>query len=299
MKQMTLALLASLSLAGTVVPTAAAQENELVVGGKNFTEQQLISSITTQYLDHLGYDVDRRAGMGSSVLRQAQENGQVDLYWEYTGTSLIVYNDVEEKLGPDEAYARVKELDAEKGLVWLEPSGVNNTYALAMRAEDAEERGIATISDLATVVNDGAELVFASNAEFYARDDGLRPMQEIYGFSFGRANIKRMDTGLTYSALRDEQVDVAIATTTDGRLSAFNLTVLEDDKGFFPPYAMTPVVNQQALDDNPDLEAQLNELSARLDDDSMRQLNERVDVDRQTVEDVAEDFLINEGLIDA
>lgn len=299
MRQMTLALLASLSLAGTVVPTAAAQENELVVGGKNFTEQQLISSITTQYLDHLGYDVDRRAGMGSSVLRQAQENGQVDLYWEYTGTSLIVYNDVEEKLGPDEAYARVKELDAEKGLVWLEPSGVNNTYALAMRAEDAEERGIATISDLATVVNDGAELVFASNAEFYARDDGLRPMQETYGFSFGRANIKRMDTGLTYSALRDEQVDVAIATTTDGRLSAFNLTVLEDDKGFFPPYAMTPVVSQQALDENPDLETQLNELSARLDDDSMRQLNERVDVDRQTVEDVAEDFLIDEGLIDA
>lgn len=299
MRQMTLALLASLSLAGTVVPTAAAQENELVVGGKNFTEQQLISSITTQYLDHLGYDVDRRAGMGSSVLRQAQENGQVDLYWEYTGTSLIVYNDVEEKLGPDDAYARVKELDAEKGLVWLEPSGVNNTYALAMRAEDAEERGIATISELATVVNDGAELVFASNAEFYARDDGLRPMQETYGFSFGRANIKRMDTGLTYSALRDEQVDVAIATTTDGRLSAFNLTVLEDDKGFFPPYAMTPVVSQQALDDNPDLEAQLNELSARLDDDSMRQLNERVDVDRQTVEDVAEDFLIDEGLIDA
>lgn len=299
MKQMTLALLASLSLAGTVVPTAAAQENELVVGGKNFTEQQLISSITTQYLDHLGYDVDRRAGMGSSVLRQAQENGQIDLYWEYTGTSLIVYNDVEEKLGPDEAYARVKELDAEKGLVWLEPSGVNNTYALAMRAEDAAERGIATISDLATVVNDGAELVFASNAEFYARDDGLRPMQEIYGFSFGRANIKRMDTGLTYSALRDEQVDVAIATTTDGRLSAFNLTVLEDDKGFFPPYAMTPVVSQQALDDNPDLEAQLNELSARLDDDSMRQLNERVDVEHETVEDVAEDFLISEDLIDA
>lgn len=299
MRQMTLALLASLSLAGTVVPTAAAQENELVVGGKNFTEQQLISSITTQYLDHLGYDVDRRAGMGSSVLRQAQENGQVDLYWEYTGTSLIVYNDVEEKLGPDDAYARVKELDAEKGLVWLEPSGVNNTYALAMRAEDAAERGIATISDLATVVNDGAELVFASNAEFYARDDGLRPMQEIYGFSFGRANIKRMDTGLTYSALRDEQVDVAIATTTDGRLSAFNLTVLEDDKGFFPPYAMTPVVSQQALDDNPDLEAQLNELSARLDDDSMRQLNERVDVEHETVEDVAEDFLISEDLIDA
>ncbi|ALM51175.1 glycine betaine ABC transporter substrate-binding protein [Halomonas huangheensis] len=287
-----LAMLASLGIVAT-----AAQANELVVGGKNFTEQQLISSITTQYLDDLGYDVENRAGMGSSVLRQAQENGQVDLYWEYTGTSLIVYNEVEEKLGPDAAYERVKELDAEKGLVWLEPSGVNNTYALAMRADDAEERGIASISDLAEEVNDGAELVFASNAEFYARDDGLRPMQQTYDFRFERSNIKRMDTGLTYSALRDEQVDVAIATTTDGRLSAFSLTVLEDDKGFFPPYAMTPVVRQEALDNNPELEAQLNALSSRLNDDSMRQLNERVDVERETVEDVAADFLKTEGLI--
>ncbi|WP_305792329.1 glycine betaine ABC transporter substrate-binding protein, partial [Arhodomonas sp. KWT] len=122
---------------------------EITVGGKGFTEQLLLASMTTQYLKAEGYDVDKRDGMGSTVLRKAQTNGQVDLYWEYTGTSLITYNKVEEDLGPEETYERVKKLDAEKGLVWLEPSDANNTYALAMREDDAAKRGIETLSDLA------------------------------------------------------------------------------------------------------------------------------------------------------
>ncbi|PTL89212.1 glycine/betaine ABC transporter substrate-binding protein [Halomonas litopenaei] len=277
--------------------TSHADDN-IVVGGKNFTEQQIISSMTAQYLDHLGYDVDKRAGMGSAVLRQAQENGQVDLYWEYTGTSLIVFNGVEEKLDSQETYDRVKALDAEKGLAWLEPSGVNNTYAIAMREADAEAMEITSISDMAEAVNAGEDLLFASNAEFYARPDGLRPMQDIYGFQFERSDIKRMDTGLTYTALRDDQVDIAMVTTTDGRVSAFDLRILEDDKGFFPPYAMTPVVRQEALDTHPELEAQLNALAAKLDDEVMTRLNEQVDVNRDVVETVAEQFLVDQGLID-
>ncbi|MAR73420.1 MULTISPECIES: glycine betaine ABC transporter substrate-binding protein [unclassified Halomonas] len=277
--------------------TSHADDN-IVVGGKNFTEQQIISSMTAQYLDHLGYDVDKRAGMGSAVLRQAQENGQVDLYWEYTGTSLIVFNGVEEKLDSQETYDRVKALDAEKGLAWLEPSGVNNTYAIAMREADAEAMEITSISDMAEAVNAGEDLLFASNAEFYARPDGLRPMQDIYGFQFERSDIKRMDTGLTYTALRDDQVDIAMVTTTDGRVSAFDLRILEDDKGFFPPYAMTPVVRQETLDTHPELEAQLNALVAKLDDEVMTRLNEQVDVNRDVVETVAEQFLVDQGLID-
>lgn len=277
--------------------TSHADDN-IVVGGKNFTEQQIISSMTAQYLDHLGHDVDKRAGMGSAVLRQAQENGQVDLYWEYTGTSLIVFNGVEEKLDSQETYDRVKALDAEKGLAWLEPSGVNNTYAIAMREADAEAMEITSISDMAEAVNAGEDLLFASNAEFYARPDGLRPMQDIYGFQFERSDIKRMDTGLTYTALRDDQVDIAMVTTTDGRVSAFDLRILEDDKGFFPPYAMTPVVRQETLDTHPELEAQLNALVAKLDDEVMTRLNEQVDVNRDVVETVAEQFLVDQGLID-
>ncbi|WP_288988347.1 glycine betaine ABC transporter substrate-binding protein [uncultured Cobetia sp.] len=276
---------------------STAQADEIVVGGKNFTEQQILASMTGQYLEGLGYDVEERSGMGSAVLRQAQENGQIDLYWEYTGTSLINYNDVSERLSPEDTYARVKELDGEKGLVWLEPSAANNTYALAMREADALERGIASLSDLAQAVNDDKGLSFALNAEFYARDDGWRPLQKAYDFRVGRADVKRMDSGLVYQALRDGQVDVGLVFATDGRIPAFDFTVLEDDKGYFPAYALTPVVRDESLKANPELESQMNALSAELNDDTMASLNAQVDVEKKTIEQVAEDFLKEHGLM--
>ncbi|MDW7746994.1 glycine betaine ABC transporter substrate-binding protein [Halomonas sp.] len=286
--------LSGLALAGAMTTAGAA---EITVGGKNFTEQQILSSMTTQYLEGLGYDVENRAGMGSAVLRQAQENGQIDLYWEYTGTSLINYNDVTERLGPEETYERVKELDAEKGLVWLEPSAANNTYALAMREEDAEERGIASLSDLAQAVNDGEALTFALNAEFYAREDGWRPLQEAYDFRVSRGDVKRMDSGLVYPALRDGDVEVGLVFATDGRIPAFDFRVLEDDKGYFPAYALTPVVRQETLEANPDLAEQMNALSSLLDDETMAELNAQVDVERETIEDVAQSFLEENELL--
>lgn len=286
--------LSSLTLASAMSVAHAA---DISVGGKNFTEQQLLSNMTTQYLEGLGYDVDNRSGMGSAILRQAQENGQIDLYWEYTGTSLINYNDVTERLSPEETYQRVKELDAEKGLVWLEPSNANNTYALAMRGDEVQERGIESLSDLADAVSAGDQLSFALNAEFYARDDGWRPLLEAYDFRVSRGAISRMDTGLVYQALRDGDVDVGLVFATDGRIPAFDFYVLEDDQSFFPAYALTPVVRQETLDEHPELEAQMNELSALLDDDTMASLNARVDVDRDTIEHVAEDFLRTNELI--
>ncbi|WP_304525351.1 glycine betaine ABC transporter substrate-binding protein [Halomonas sp. I5-271120] len=287
-------LLTGAALAGTM---ATAQANEIVVGGKNFTEQQILASMTSQYLDGLGYDVEKRSGMGSAVLRQAQENGQIDLYWEYTGTSLINYNDVTERLSPEDTYTRVKELDAEKGLVWLAPSDANNTYALAMREDDAQERGIATLSDLAQAVNDDEGLTFALNAEFYAREDGWRPLQQAYDFRVGRGDVKRMDSGLVYQALRDAQVDVGLVFATDGRIPAFNFQVLEDDQNYFPAYALTPVVREETLAANPKLEGQMDKLSSLLDDATMSSLNAQVDVEKETIERVAEGFLKEHDLL--
>jgi osmoprotectant transport system substrate-binding protein len=286
--------LSVLALAGAMTNAVSA---DVTVGGKNFTEQQILSNMTTQYLEGLGYDVENRSGMGSAVLRQAQENGQIDLYWEYTGTSLINYNDVTERLSPEETYQRVKELDAEKGLVWLEPSDANNTYALAMREEDAEQRGITTLSDLAQAINDGEELTFALNAEFYAREDGWRPLQEAYDFNVSRGDVKRMDSGLVYPALRDGDVEVGLVFATDGRIPAFDFRVLEDDQGYFPAYALTPVVREETLDENPDLAEQMNALSALLDDATMAELNARVDVERENIEDVAKSFLEDNELM--
>jgi osmoprotectant transport system substrate-binding protein len=164
-----IALLACL-LTAAAFPPAFAQA--LVVGGKDFTEQQLMAEMTSQLLRAKGFTVNTRTGFATSGIRREQEAGLVDVYWEYTGTSLITFNNVREKLGPQEAYDRVKELDAKKGLVWLSPSDINNAYALAMRRADATAKEIASISDLAAKVRNGARFQLACNTEFYIRPDG-------------------------------------------------------------------------------------------------------------------------------
>ncbi|WP_261842908.1 glycine betaine ABC transporter substrate-binding protein [Aliamphritea ceti] len=287
------------TLAAGMFLTGAVQANAeaLVVGGKNFTEQQLLTSITSQYLAAKDIDVDTRAGMGTAVLRKAQVNGQIDLYWEYTGTALINFNKIKEPMSMEDGYNKVKELDAERGLVWLTPSKVNNTYALAMRRTEAAEKGISSLSELSKAVNNGDELLFACNAEFAARADGLKPLQKAYGFKFDRSQVKRMDTGLTYLALKEGQVNISLVFATDGRIPAFDFVVLKDDKNYFPVYALTPVIRAEALAANPALEGMMNDLSSRLNDTNMAELNAKVDVSKETIENVAKGFLMEQGLI--
>jgi osmoprotectant transport system substrate-binding protein len=286
-----------LAAAALTLGITSVSAQTIVVGGKNFTEQQIMAEMTSQLLQAKGFKTDKRAGLGTAPLRQAQEAGQVDVYWEYTGTSLITFNKVTDKLDAKATYDKVKELDAAKGLVWLNPSKANNTYALAMRKADATAKGIKSLSDLAAKVKGGDALKLASNAEFYARPDGLAPLQQTYGFEFGRENVVRMDTGLVYQALKDKQVDVGLVFATDGRIPAFDFVVLNDDKGFFPSYALTPVVRKETLDKNPKLADILNGLSAKLDDATMAKLNAAVDVDKKTVEEVAAGFLKSQTLI--
>lgn len=289
-------LLAGLAMVGLVCGTAAAQT--IVVGGKAFTEQQIMTAMTVALLKAKGFTPERKAGMGSAAVRAALENGQIDVYWEYTGTALGVYNKITDKFASAaDAYQRIKEVDAAKGIVWLNMAPANNTYAFAMNKDDAQKRGIATMSDYAKAVNGGAKLTFASNAEFYARPDGLPGWQTAYGFELDRDNVKRMDTGLTYNALRDHQVDSAVVFATDGRIPAFNFVVLADDKNYAPPYNLTPVVRKEVLDRNPKLAAILNSVSPKLSNETMAKLNASVDVDRKTPEEVAESFLKANGLI--
>ena len=290
----TLLALAAVVLCGAT----AAGAQTVVVGGKSFTEQQIMTAMTVQLLKAKGFNPERKAGMGSAAVRAALENGQVDVYWEYTGTALSVFNKINDKFNSsDEAYKRIKEVDAAKGLVWLNMSQVNNTYAFAMNADQAQKLGIVSMSDLAKAVKGGAKLTFASNAEFYARPDGLPGWQNAYGFEFDRDNVKRMDTGLTYSALKERQVDTAVVFATDGRIPAFNFVVLKDDRHYAAPYNLTPVVRKEILDKNPKIADALNALSAKLNDDNMAKLNASVDVDKKTVEEVAEGFLKANGLI--
>jgi osmoprotectant transport system substrate-binding protein len=285
-------------LAAALAGAGGVAAQTIVVGGKAFTEQQIMTAMTVALLKARGFTPDRKAGMGSAAVRSALENGQIDVYWEYTGTGLSVFNKITDKFAtPEDAYKRIKEVDGAKGIVWLNMSRANNTYAFAMNQDQAQKLGIVTMSDLAKAVKGGAKLTFGSNAEFYARPDGLPGWQAAYGFEFDRDNVKRMDTGLVYTALKDRQVDSGVVFATDGRIPAFNFVVLRDDKNYAAPYNMTPVVRKEILDKNPKIADALNALSAKLDNDTMAKLNASVDVDKKTPEEVAEQFLKANGLI--
>lgn len=270
---------------------------DLVIGSKDFTEQLLLAEMTARLLKAQGFEVGMRTGLSGVLLRQAQESGQIDLYWEYTGTSLIVYNKIDERMSAEETYEKVKELDAQKGLIWLKPSGVNNTYAFAMNRDAAKAHDLRTMSDLAEAMAAGKRFTLACGAEFIARPDGLRPLEKTYGFEFERSDIKRMDPGLVYQALKDRQVDIGLVYTTDGRIPAFDLVLLEDDKHYFASYILAPIVREDVLEKYPQVETLLNNLSARLDTQTMARLNSEVDVKRRSIREVAEEFLKSEELI--
>ena len=272
----------------------AADKPLIRIGARVFTEQTLLAEITSQYLRAKGYDVQVTGGLGSNLARSAHETGQLDMLWEYTGVSLVAYNHVTEKLDSEQSYARVKELDGKKGLVWLTPSKFSNTYALALPKNVADAYPqINTISDLNRVLRDEAKTnhLVALDTEFANRSDGLDGMVKLYGMNLTRKNIRQMDAGLVYTALRNGQVFAGLVYTTDGRLNAFKLKLLEDDKHYFPDYTAAPVVRQAYLDAHPQLAGQLKPLAELFDDDTMRQLNARVDVDHESPSAVAADFL--------
>jgi len=285
-----------LFIAAFTVQTASA--TSVVVGGKGFTEQLVLAEITGQYLTAKGYTVKLKTGMGTSLLRGALENKQVDLYWEYTGTAFLTFhkNKFKNQSG-EEIYKAVKAKDAENNIVWLNPSAANNTYALAVRQADADAKGLKTLDDLAAKINGGDKLKLGCNIEFYKRDDGLKPLQKAYGFEFPRSSIKRMETGLVYKALKDGDVDVGLVFATDGRIPAFNFSILKDTKNYFPAYAITPTIRKETLDANPDLAEYLNKLSGLFDDATMSALNAEVDVDKKSVTEVAKAFLKEKGLL--
>ncbi|MCI0912135.1 MULTISPECIES: glycine betaine ABC transporter substrate-binding protein [Pseudomonas] len=291
-KRIALLLGAALLFAGFA---QAAEKPVVRIGARVFTEQTVLAEITAQYLRANGFDVRVTGGLGSSLARQAQETGQLDLMWEYTGVSLVSYNHIEERMPSAEAtYAKVKALDAKKDLIWLTPTKFSNTYALGLPEQVAEAYPqINTISDLNQVLRDERERnhLIALDTEFANRPDGLVGLKEMYDLQVGRANIRQMDAGLVYTAMHNNQVFAGLVYTTDGRLSAFNLKLLEDDKHYFPDYTAAPVVRKAVLDANPQLVALLKPLAEQLDDQTMRQLNAKVDVEHQSPTAVAAAFL--------
>lgn len=267
----------------------------VVVGSKDFPEQLILGEMYAQLLENNGFQVERKLNLaGTPVAHEALKNGEIDLYPEYTGTGLLTVLKLPVNSDPQQVYAAVvKGYQEQFNLVWLDPAPMNNTQALAMTQEGAARYGIRTISDL---VAHADQLVMIGPPEFDQREDGLPGLMKVYG-QFTLKEYKPVEKGLRYKGLVEGQADVVVAFGTDGEIAAYNLVVLEDDKGMFPPYQVAPVVRQQTLEANPQIKDILNQLAPKLTNAVVQKLNYEVSGNGREPADVAREFLMQEGLL--
>jgi osmoprotectant transport system substrate-binding protein len=271
-----------------------ASEKRVVVGSKDFAEQYILGEMYAQVLEDAGFTVERKFGLaGTPVAQAALVSSEIDLYPEYTGTGLLAVLKEEVRSDPQEVYDIVSAGYLEQfDLVWLDAAPMNNTQALAVRRADYEA-GLKTISDM---VAQAGDLVMVGPPEFPEREDGLPGIAANYG-DFELADYKAVDKGLRYQAIQDGQADVVVAFGTDGEIAAFDLVVLEDNKGMFPPYQVTPVVRKEVLDQYPEIAEKLNAISALLSGEVMQGLNYEVTGNGREASDVANEWLVANGLL--
>lgn len=258
------------------------------VGSKDFTENLVIAEIYALALEDNGYTVERVSNISSSLIHNSIVNDEIDLYPEYTGTGLLSVLGEDMETDSEKVYKTVKkEYEEQFNLTWLDYASANDSQGLVIRTEVANSLNIKTISDLQA---HASELRFASQGEFDEREDGLPGLEKTYG-TFNWQSSKVYDNSLKYSVIENDEADVTPAYTTEGQLvSTDKFTLLEDDKQFWPPYNLAPVVRDNILDDNPDIKTILNNISAKLDTETVTELNAKVDVDGQEYTDVAKEY---------
>lgn len=283
---------------GTIQHYDSLKDVKLTVAAKDFTEQLILGNMFSTVLAAAGAEVTNLTNIpGSFGARHALTSGRANISPEYTGTGWINYLGNENPVKGEEAqYQAVKDADAKNGLTWLPPAPMDDTYAFAIRESEAQRLGISKLSDLAKL--DRSDLTFCVESEFANRNDGFVPMLKTYGLTRDKlGRVTNLDTGIIYTATADGQCNFGEVFTTDGRIPGLKLKVLEDDKAFFPHYNLSAVVNSKVLEDNPEIADIFAQLSPKLTNEVMLELNAKVDTDGEDPAIVAREWLVKEGLL--
>ncbi len=297
MRTFALALLAAIlahPAGATQVDATEAQARPIVVASKPFGESFLLAEMFAQLLEARGMPVDRRPGLGATEIAfQAIRTGAIDVYPEYTGTGLVAILGMAPAPDARAVYATVaREFRSRWGARWLPPLGFQNTYAIAVRRRTADSLALRTLSDLARASD---RLIGGFTPDFIGRDDGLPGLTGAYGMRF--RDVRSLLQAIKYEALAAGQVDVIDGYSTDGFIARYDLVVLEDDLGFFPAYEAAPLVGPELATTRPAAMVALTELAGRLDEATMRRLNQQLEVDQLPVRDVAAAALDALGLL--
>lgn len=279
------AAIVALVLAGC---SSGASSEPIKIGSKDFTESLIISEIYALALEDQGLTVERVPNIASSVIPESIENGEIDLYPEYTGTALLTIFELPLETDPDKVAETVRAAYEEGGeLTTLDYAPANDSAGLAIKTSVSEDLGITTISDLQEKAD---QIRFASQGEFDQREDGLPGLTEAYGpFNFKSSTV--YDNSLKYQVLLNDEADATPAYTTEGQLSnKEEFVTLEDDKNFWPPYNVMPVVRQEVLDANPEIAETINNINKELTTEKVIELNAKVDIDGEDYVKVATDY---------
>jgi glycine betaine/choline ABC-type transport system substrate-binding protein len=273
-----------------LVLAGCSRGDRIVVGSKNFTESDLLGEIVAQQIERrTALPVQRRFHLGGTfVCHQGITSGQIDLYVEYTGTAytaVLKHAPIADRDSVSRTVAR--EYAQRFGLVWGEPFGFNNTFAITVRRREATRYGLTRISDLARLA---PRWKAGFGYEFLERADGFKGLADVYGLRFASPPTA-MDLGLTYRALAEGKVDVIAGNSTDGQIEALDLVVLEDDRHYFPPYEAAPVIRQAVIHRHSGVAAALAQLAGRISDAEMRRLNALADVEHRDIATIAGDWL--------
>ncbi|MBE0451713.1 MAG: glycine betaine ABC transporter substrate-binding protein [Clostridia bacterium] len=301
MKKMALTLSVILVLSAALIGCGSSKGDVIKVGSKDYTEQLILGQITLLALENAGFEVEDKTNVaGSDKVRSALIGGDLDVYWEYTGTAWLMHLQNDEAITDSvEAYTLVKEADDANGLIWLNYAPFNNTYTIMMRRVDSEALGIVSISDLAAYMNDNpGDFTFGVDHEFTARPDGLPALEDVYGFQVEGNSLAVMDAGILYKALLENQVDTGMGFSTDGRIAAYDFVNLVDDQDFFPVYNPAAVLRKETIEAHPEIVDVLNEIASRLDNDTMIEMNYLVDIEEMEPKAVAEAWLKAQGIIE-
>jgi osmoprotectant transport system permease protein len=275
-------------------PSDAGRET-IRIGAKNFTEQFILGELMAQLIEaRTNLNVVRRFNLGGTMIcHGALKSDEIDIYAEYTGTALTAILDQSVITNPDQAYEVVaQEYQQRFAAEWLRPFGFNNTYAITVRKDDPITSNVQSISELATI---SEALRAGFTAEFSERPDGYPGLRRAYELQF--RDVRDFDPAIMYQAIANREVDVICAFATDGRIAAFDLWPLKDDRNFFPPYYAAPVIRTEMLEAHPELRQILQLLAGLLDDATMQQLNFEVDEHKRQPKDVANSFLESQGLL--
>lgn len=273
-------------------------KGEITIGSKTFTENLILGNITVKYLKSLGYTVNDETGLGeTAIIRKALTSGEIDGYFEYTGTGLMQFMKHEPVFDVDKTYKLVSEWDKKNGVTWLPYTSANNTYVMVATQKLAKKYNLKNVSDLAKVYNEGKDITLVTAAESYERPDMMPRLMKVYGFNVPNKNRLNVELGLFYEALKNGKADVTTGFATDGIIKRDGYVPLKDDKNAFAVYSITPVFRTEVLEKNPELKEEMAKLTKLINNEVLMDLNSQVDIDKNTVEEVATKFLKDNNLI--